>query len=129
LWVTVDQAQSMRTTHGRDACEAMLRTVEQTLLRQMKPTEVIGRWGNNEFLVLTHERTTELLADHARRLAGLARTADFRWWGDRLGLTVSIGASHATEGETLQSLLHRARQGMHASGYAGGNQVTEARGI
>jgi diguanylate cyclase (GGDEF)-like protein/PAS domain S-box-containing protein len=127
LWITIDQAQSLRRTHGRDACEAMLHTVEQTLLRQMKPAEVIGRWGNNEFLVLAHERTTELLLEHARRLAGLARTADFRWWGDRVGLTVSIGASHASEGDTLQSLLNRARQAMQSSEYAGGNRVTEAR--
>jgi diguanylate cyclase (GGDEF)-like protein len=127
LWITVDQAQLLRRTHGRDACEAMLRTVEQTLLRQMKPAEVIGRWGNNEFLVLAHERTAELLLEHARRLAGLARTADFRWWGDRVGLTVSIGASHASDGDTLQSLLNRARQAMQASEYAGGNRVTEAR--
>ncbi len=127
LWMAVDQAQSLRRTHGHDACEAMLRTVEQTLLRQMKPAEIIGRWGNNEFLVLAHERTCEQLVDHARRLAGLARTADFRWWGDRVGLTVSIGASHASNGDTLQSLLNRARQAMQCSAYGGGNQVTEAR--
>ena len=128
LWITIDQARALRKTHGRDACEAMLRTVEQTLLRQMKPAEVIGRWGDNEFLVLTHERTAEVLIDHARRLAGLARTADFRWWGDRVGLTVSIGASQAIAGDSLQSVLHRVQQAMQASEYAGGNQVTEARG-
>lgn len=128
LWIIVDQAQSLRKTHGRDACEAMLRTVEQTLLRQMKPAEIIGRWGCNEFLVLTHERTSDLLIERAQRLAGLARTADFRWWGDRVGLTVSIGASHAVEGNTLQSLLHNARQAMQASEYAGGNHVSESRG-
>jgi len=127
LWISVDQAESMRKTHGRDACEAMLRTVEHTLLRQMKPSEIIGRWGNNEFLVLAHERTKEVLLEHAQRLAGLARTADFRWWGDRAGLTVSIGATQASEGDTLQSLLNRARQAMQTSKYAGGNHVTEAR--
>ena len=129
LWITVDQAQSLRKTHGGEACEAMLRTVEQTLLRQMKPSETIGRWGNNEFLVLAHERTADLLPEHARRLAGLARTADFRWWGDRVGLTVSIGVSYATERESLQSALNRARQAMQTSTYAGGNQVTEAREV
>jgi diguanylate cyclase (GGDEF)-like protein/PAS domain S-box-containing protein len=129
LWITVDQAQSLRRTHGRDACEAMLRTVEQTLARQMKPTEILGRWGDNEFLVLAHERTAELLVEHARRLDGLARTADFRWWGDRVGLTASIGASHAVEGDTLQALLNRARHAMKTSAYAGGNQVTEAKAI
>ncbi len=127
LWVIVDQAAGLRKTHGCDACEAMLRTVEHTLLRQMKPGEIIGRWGNNEYLVLAHERTAELLLANAQRLAGLARTADFRWWGDRVGLTVSIGTSQATEGESLQSLLNRARQAMQASAYTGGNHATESR--
>ena len=39
LWITVDQAQCLRKTLVGEACEAMLRTVEQTLLRQMKPSE------------------------------------------------------------------------------------------
>jgi diguanylate cyclase (GGDEF)-like protein len=129
LWINVDQAQSLRRTHGRDACEAMLRTVEHTLARQMKPTEILGRWGDNEFLVLAHERTAGLLVEHARHLDGLTRTADFRWWGDRVGLTASIGVSHAVEGDTLQSLLNRARQAMRNCTHAGGNQVTEAREI
>ena len=128
LWITVDQARSLRKTHGRDACEAMLRAVEDTLLRQMKPAETIGRWGDNEFLIIAHERSAQLLTDHARRLAGLARIVDFRWWGDRVGLTLSIGTSFAIEADTLPCLLSRARQAMRSSEYAGGNHVTEARG-
>lgn len=128
LWITVDQARSLRKTHGREACEAMLWAVEHTLLCQLKPSEAIGRWGDNEFLVVAHERTAEMLTEHARRLAGLARTVDFRWWGDRVGLTLSIGASYAIEADTLQSLLNRARHAMRTSEYEGGNHVTEARG-
>lgn len=128
LWITVDQARSLRKTHGRDACEAMLRAVEDTLLRQMKPSETIGRWGDNEFLIIAHERSAQMLTDHARRLAGLARIVEFRWWGDRIGLTLSIGSSFAMESDTLPSLLDRARRGMRTSEYAGGNHVTEARG-
>jgi diguanylate cyclase (GGDEF)-like protein len=128
LWITVDQASSLRKTHGRDACEAMLRSVEDTLLRQMKPAETIGRWGDNEFLIIAHERSAQLLTDHARRLAELARIVDFRWWGDRIGLTLSIGTSYAIEADTLPCLLNRARQAMRSSEYAGGNHVAEARG-
>lgn len=128
LWITVDQARLLRKTHGRDACEAMLRSVEDTLLRQMKPAETIGRWGDNEFLIIAHERSLEQLTDHAWRLAGLARTVDFRWWGDRIGLTLSIGTSFAMEAETLPCLLNRARQAMRASECVGGNHVTEAKG-
>src|ERR1017187_9268488 len=56
LWITIDQAAQMRRTHGRDACEAMLHIVEQRLAQGLRPSEVIGRWGSDEFLVLSHER-------------------------------------------------------------------------
>jgi diguanylate cyclase (GGDEF)-like protein len=126
LWITVDQAATMRKTHGHDASEAMMTIVERTLLHALRPTEILGRWGSNEFLVLCHERTPEMLMHHARHVVGLARTADFRWWGDRVSLTVSIGAAQARQDEKLAnlgSLLQRAQRAMQASQRAGGNEV------
>lgn len=128
LWVTVDQAAELRRSHGLRACEAMLETVESALAEGLKPTEEIGRWGEDEFLVLSHVRSAAALGEHARILSGLARTADFRWWGDRVSLTVSIGAAQAERHETLPALLERARTAMQASVYAGGNQITGAQG-
>jgi diguanylate cyclase (GGDEF)-like protein len=121
LWITVDQAALLRRTHGRDASEAMLAIVERTMMHGLRPAEVLGRWGMNEFLVLSHERTAEMLEAHAQHVRGLAHTADFRWWGDRIPLTVSIGAAQADEDESLGSLLKRA---MQAGANAGGNLVT-----
>lgn len=126
LWITIDQAAQMRRTHGRDACEAMLRIVEHRLSQGLRPNEVIGRWGSDEFLVLSHERTAQMLMTHGEHLAGLTRTADFRWWGDRVSLTASIGSAQAVEADTLPHLMHEAQQAMHASIYAGGNHVSQA---
>jgi diguanylate cyclase (GGDEF)-like protein len=126
LWITVDQAAQMRRSHGRDACEAMLKIVEHRLGQALRPSEIIGRWGNDEFLVLSHERTLDMLMEHAHHLAGMTRTADFRWWGDRISLTASIGAAQAATGDSLPRLMLQAQQSMHASVYAGGNHVTHA---
>ena len=123
LWITVDQAATLRKTHGRDASEEMLAIVERTLLHALRPTEILGRWGSNEFLVLCHERTSEMLMLHARHVVGFARTSDFRWWGDRVSLTVSIGAAQARQDEKLAGLLKRAQRAMQASQLAGGNEV------
>jgi diguanylate cyclase (GGDEF)-like protein/PAS domain S-box-containing protein len=128
LWITVDQAQALRKTHGIRACEAMFEKVERALSNGLRPSEELGRWGDDEFLVISHERTSEMLAAHAQLLAGLARTADFRWWGDRISLTVSIGAAQADSDETLAQLLERAQVSMHSSIHAGGNQITSASG-
>jgi diguanylate cyclase (GGDEF)-like protein/PAS domain S-box-containing protein len=126
LWITVDQSHELRRTHGARACEAMLEKVEHVLVNGLRPGEEVGRWGDDEFLVISHERTPEMLAAHAQVLAGLARTADFRWWGDRISLTVSIGAAQADPAETLAQLLERAKSAMISSTHAGGNHIAPA---
>jgi len=126
LWISVDQAHDLRRTHGTGACDAMLQKVERTLAQGLRPGEHLGRWGEDEFLVTSHERTAALLAAHAQTLGGMARTAEFRWWGDRVSLTVSIGAAQAEREGTLQELLERAKAAMLASFHAGGNHITAA---
>ena len=121
LWIAVDQGQELRKTHGAAACQAMVDKVRRALAAGLRPAEELGRWGDDEFLVIAHERTAEMLASHARTLAGLARTADFRWWGDRLSLTVSIGAAQAEAGRSVDRVAE-ARAPGHGSQWARGRQ-------
>ncbi len=127
LWIRVDQARTLRKTHGHEACEEMLHRVSDMLLRQKRPAETLGRWGDDEFLMISHEISQEVLLQHAQRLAGLARTVEFQWWGDRVELTISIGLAHATADAKLESLLERAQSAMRNSEFAGGNRVLQAR--
>lgn len=131
LWIKVDQAENLRKTHGAGACQAMLDKLEHALATGLRPAEALGRWGDDEFLVISHERTPEMLSAHARVLVGLARTADFKWWGDRVSLTASIGAAQAcnASGESLAHLLERARRAMETSIREGGNCLTLAQGV
>lgn len=128
LWIAVDQAHDLRKTHGAGACDAMLEKVEQVMANGLRPSEEMGRWGDDEYLVLSHERTPAMLAAHAQVLAGLARTTDFRWWGDRVSITVSIGAAQAEHDGSLIGLLDRAKAAMFSSVHEGGNHITSAPG-
>jgi diguanylate cyclase (GGDEF)-like protein len=128
LWIGVDQAEELRKTHGAAACNAMLEKVGHAMAHGLRPAEEIGHWGDNEFLIVAHERSADMLVAHAQVLDGLARTADFRWWGDRVSVTVSIGAAQATNDSTddLAQLLRGAREAMEVSSREGGNRVTAA---
>jgi len=128
MWIAIDQAHTLRKTHGLRACESIVDRMERTIAHGLRSDEEIGRWGDDEFLVLSHEPGAERLAAHAQVLAGLARTSDFRWWGDRISLTVSVGAAQAEPGEALPQLLERAQAAMIASIHAGGNHITLAPG-
>jgi diguanylate cyclase (GGDEF)-like protein len=128
LWIRVDQAEDLRKTHGAAAFHAMLNKVQHALTQGLRPAEQMNRWGDGEFLIAAHERSAAMLASHAQILVGLARTADFRWWGDRVSITVSVGAAQALKGadETLAQLLEKARDAMEESHHAGGNLATLA---
>jgi PAS domain S-box-containing protein len=128
LRICVDQAQELRKTHGAAACQAMLEKVYHALAHGLRPGEEIGYWANDGFLAIAHERNAEMLAAHAQMLAGLARTADFRWWGDRVSLTVSIGAAQVSDDPqgSLTQMLQRAREAMENSIREGGNRATAA---
>jgi diguanylate cyclase (GGDEF)-like protein/PAS domain S-box-containing protein len=128
LWVSVDQAEELRKTHGVAACNAMLEKIGHAVAQGLRPAEEMGRWGDDEFLIVSHERNEAMLTAHAQMLAGLARTTDFRWWGDRVSLTVSIGAAQSCNltTETLAQLLRRAREAMEVSSHEGGNRATAA---
>lgn len=131
MWIKVDQAEKLHKTHGAGACAAMMEKIEHAFSAGLRPAEVLGRWGDDEFLVISHERTPEMLNAHGRVLVGLARTAEFKWWGDRVSLTVSIGVAQACNesDETLPGLLERAQRAMETSSRAGGNCVTSAQGV
>jgi PAS domain S-box-containing protein len=128
LRITVDQAQELLKTRGVAACQAMLEKVYHALAHGLRPGEEIGYWANDGFLVIAHERSAEMLAAHAQTLVGLARTADFRWWGDRVSLTASIGAAQVGSDpeESLTLMLHCAREAMENSIREGGNRATTA---
>ncbi len=74
LWITVDQAHDLRKTHGVKACDTMLEKVAQALARGLRPTEKMGRWGEDEFLVISHERTP---GDAGSSCAGAGRAGPY----------------------------------------------------
>ncbi len=128
LRVSVDQTYELLKTHGAAVCHAMLEKVYYALGHGLRPDEELGYWASDGFLVIAHERNAEMLAAHARTLVGMARTADFRWWGDRISLTVSIGAAQGVRepAEDLTQMLRRAREAMENSIREGGNRATIA---
>jgi GGDEF domain-containing protein len=128
FWIAVDQAHCLRKTHGAKACEEMRRKLERALACGLRQGEEIGSWSEEGFLVVVRAAGPQELARRANGLVQLVRAVEFRWWGDRVALTVSIGAAQAEPEEGLAEILERAQAAVTASAEAGGNQWTLAAG-
>jgi len=124
LELHVDQWQGLRTTHGKEAAEAMIGILAETLVYTLHPSDAFGRWNDDEFLVIARDSSLRALELDAELLRSMAASAQFRWWGDKIPLTLSIGGAIVQPVDTVDSLLARARTGLRFSLDRGGNCIT-----
>jgi two-component system cell cycle response regulator len=124
LLLHVDQWHQLRVTHGKEAAEAMIGILSETLVYTLHPADVFGRWSDDEFLVIARDSSVRALELDAELLRSMAGNAQFRWWGDRVPLTLSVGGAIVAGGDTRATMLSRAQHGLEVSMERGGDMVT-----
>jgi diguanylate cyclase (GGDEF)-like protein len=105
--VHIDHLASVRDTAGHPAGDQVLRAIASTLTENMRPCDLIGRFGGEEFAVLLPQtdgdearRITERLRDHiAGQPIGIENGSHT---GFVFRLTVSVGI--AVLGESMRDL-------------------------
>jgi diguanylate cyclase (GGDEF)-like protein len=114
---------TLTTTHGLDAAEAILNVVAQTLRNGLAPLDFLGRWSEDQFLaIITNCGNGDLLST-AERLRLLAQSSEITWWGDQLSVTVSAGGTVLRPGETIIPLLDRTGTALKQAVAQGGNSA------
>jgi diguanylate cyclase (GGDEF)-like protein/PAS domain S-box-containing protein len=110
--IRVDQLDQFRAKYGREAADAILRVVAQTLQNSLRPNDLLGRWEEDEFVAILLNCSAGGLAKVAERVGKVAHYAGIQWWGDHLSVTVSIGYAAAQTEDTIELLLERALQSL-----------------
>jgi PAS domain S-box-containing protein len=109
LWIEVQGLLKIALQEGREAADALIYVVAQTLVHELGSGVFLGRWGEDQFLALIPDCTAvelEQLAQKVRRVVGVS---GINWWGDPLSVVVIVGRAMAEVGEDAESLLERAR--------------------
>jgi diguanylate cyclase (GGDEF)-like protein/PAS domain S-box-containing protein len=123
LCVAIDKLDVVRARYGAGAVSAVVRAVGQTLENSLRPTDFIGRWNDDEFLVVLIECGRHEVGKVGERLRKMASQCQVEWWGDELRTTVSLGATSAKASDTLDGIVMRAENGLQLSKEQGGNRL------
>ena len=120
----LDHFKLVNDTHGHAAGDEVLRRFAAAAQAALRGTDVLARWGGEEFLVLLPDTGMPLARSGMERLREqiAAMPVDLAS-GARVSLTVSIGLTGYRRGETLAQTLARADQWLYQAKAEGRNRT------
>ncbi len=119
----VDHFKSINDEHGHEVGDRVLVALASRVQASLRETDRLGRWGGEEFIVLSTDTTMSGARKMAERLRRRIAMTPFEEVGT---VTVSIGIAICRPGDSAQSLIDRADQAMYHAKQGGRNRVHDA---
>ncbi len=126
VMLDIDHFKAINDTHGHAAGDAVLRAVVARVIGEIRPVDILGRLGGEEFAILLPDTSPAgalLVAERLREtFAGTPVDAN----GASVAVTASFGVAALGNEEDLDALLARADAALYQAKNAGRNRVVEA---
>jgi diguanylate cyclase (GGDEF)-like protein len=125
LLLDLDHFKRINDTWGHPAGDAVLRHVAQTMVNSVRSTDLVGRLGGEEFIVLLPHTSAETGRKIAEKIRQRLEVSELRWEGTRISVTASIGLSgtSADESREFDSLYTEADKALYLAKQRGRNRV------
>jgi len=124
LMFDLDHFKQVNDSHGHEAGDAMLKAIGTNVSRGLRPDDVVGRWGGEEFLVLAPDVDALTLGDLAERCRVLIAESSVEAGSSRVSVTASIGATVLIHSDNASSVISRADELMYQSKHTGRDRTT-----
>ena len=124
LFMDIDNFKLVNDTYGHEIGDQVLKMVASTMASNSRHSDVVGRWGGEEFIAVLANVAPEQIYDIAERYRMLVEQSRLFIGASAINVTVSIGATTAKATDTIGDLIGRADKLKYESKLAGRNQVT-----
>jgi len=122
----VDHFKTINDSHGHAAGDKLLKKISETVRQHLRVTDLLFRYGGDEFVVLMH-RTS---AKAAKMVADKIRTAieelSLENNDAKLAASLSMGVSEFNDDDSINTLCERTDTALYSAKALGRNQVIVA---
>ena len=123
LLIDIDRFKEINDGFGHQAGDEVAVEIARRIAAVLRPSDICGRWGGDEFIVLFSDlgsRPLKVIADAMRR--GLSNPVELKD-GRSIAVTVSIGACLAEPGETVEQVADMADAALYNAKEDGRDRV------
>ena len=130
LFIDLDHFKEINDTYGHPAGDACLRAIIDPIHAELRQSDVIGRYGGEEFVVILSSADVSAAEPIAERIRSRVAGVRVEGFGPPIRLTCSIGvATSDTLGVWGEHLIARADAAVYAAKRSGRNRVQIAGAV
>lgn len=126
LLIDVDYFKKVNDIHGHKAGDEALKVIAESIQKSIRVTDMLFRYGGEEFVVLLGNTKSEKAYDVADRILTSVRDINMQVEEQQVDLTVSIGMACLSKQDTSESLFKRADTAMYSAKNDGRDQIIVA---
>lgn len=124
LMLDIDHFKEINDNYGHNIGDEVLVEVSELILQQQRQTDVVCRWGGEEFLILLPSANVDqalIIAENLRK-----KIAEVTFDEPELKITASLGVTQARTDEGLENLVARADDALYQAKREGRNRSIQA---
>ena len=119
----IDHFKKVNDSFGHQVGDVALRGVAIRIQEQLRPYDIFGRYGGEEFMVLLPKSNLEETKKAAERIRSCISDAPFMINHKSLDVSISLGVSSVTSGATLDDTIRLADKALYTAKKNGRNRV------
>ena len=120
IMLDIDRFKEVNDGYGHLVGDEVLVRLAEILRTQLRKSDYAGRWGGEEFLIVTEDTDKESCALLAEKLRENVEATDF---GSVKRVTISAGVAGFESGDDRVRLIRRVDEAMYRAKSAGRNRV------
>lgn len=119
----IDHFKKINDRYGHPAGDAVLQQLSSLVRKSLRTSDIVCRWGGEEFLVLLENCTIDKGADIAEQLRQAVEQTSFCYEDMTICVSISIGVTQWQPNEEKGELIKRADQALYRAKESGRNRV------
>lgn len=123
-----DNFKSVNDNYGHDIGDKALIELARISKAQMRKSDLVGRVGGEEFLIILPETTLEQATEIAERLVNSTAKSDLSGIAANFGMTISAGVAVQENDKSFSDLLQRADKALYQAKSEGRNRTVSNTG-